>query len=92
MARSLPVIINFEEPIDSGIKGPENKPVIYDKLVINRKPTGNEYRAFPITNPTFDDYQRVASKVTNVPLHVIRKMSGPKTMELVEAFSDFLLE
>lgn len=81
--RKLPIIIKLAKPINTG----EGE---ITELVLKREPNGADWGPFNVQNPQISDFQRVASKISDVPLPFIRKMDTKATFELVEAVSGFL--
>lgn len=81
--RKIPIKILLEDPITIG----EDE---IKELIIKRKPTGADWTGFNVQNATVGDYQRVASKLTGLPLPIIRKADTRATFELVEVISSFL--
>ncbi len=82
-ARKLPIKIKLAKPIatDEGE---------ITELILKREPTGGDWGPFNVQNPTISDFQRVASKISDIPLPFIKKMDTKATFAMVQAISDFL--
>lgn len=80
----LPIKIKLSKPIDTGDGE-------ISELVISREPTGADWSTFNISNSTIADFQRLAARLCNVPLPIIKKIDTTATFELVNAINDFLV-
>lgn len=91
MARPLPIIIKLRKGLETGEKNGDGTKKIINKIEIKEQPTCHEYRGFPINDPKIDDFLRVLSKMTNIQLNILRKMSPADGADIAEILSDFLL-
>ena len=78
----LPIKIPLSKPIYDGEKE-------ITEFIIKREPTGADWTAFNVQNATVGDFQRVASKLTGLPLPIIRKADTKATFRLTEVIGAF---
>ena len=78
----FPIVIQLQKPVTSGDK-------TIDEISVTREPVGADWQGFPIQGGSIGDFQRVAARVCNCDMVIIRKLSMPDTMRLVEVLSDF---
>lgn len=82
--------LRFELPIRIRLKK-----AIYDgekeikEFVINREPIGADWSGMNVQNATILDFQRVASRLTGLPVPVIKKADTRATMRLAEVIGSF---
>lgn len=79
----LPVHIPLKKPINDGEK--EIK-----EFVISREPIGADWSGMNVQNATILDFQRIASRLTGIPVPVIKKADTRATMRLAEVIGSFL--
>ena len=78
-----PVIIKLRQPIQDE----EGNPL--SELVIKKPPTGAAFLQFPMEKQTTLDFLQAASKMTNVPLPILKRMCVQDTMKVVGKVADF---
>ncbi len=72
------------------------KKAIYDgekeikEFVIEREPIGADWSGMNVQNATFLDFQKVASRLTGLPVPIIKKADTKATMLLGEVIGSFL--
>jgi hypothetical protein len=82
--RKLPITIKLRTPIEVG----EGAPL--EAIVIKREPNGADWSGFNVQNATILDYQKVAARIANLPLPIIKKVDSKATFEIVEVVGSFL--
>jgi len=80
---TLPIIIPLKKPIYDGEK--EIK-----EFVINREPIGADWSGVKLQNLQMIDIQQIASRLTGLPVPIIKKADTRATFRLAEVIGNFL--